>query len=131
MAKVVKSSDEWRQLLSSEEFEITRNAATEPPFSGLYCDTKTPGVYNCKCCDEPLFDSATKYDSACGWPSFYASINPEAVNTIEDTSIGMRRIEVTCANCDAHLGHVFPDGPEPTGMRFCMNSASLQLDAED
>ena len=131
MAKVVKSRDEWQQILSAEEFEITRNAATEPPFSGLYCDTKTAGMYNCKCCDQPLFDSATKYDSGCGWPSFYASINPEVVNTTEDTSMGMRRIEVTCANCDAHLGHVFPDGPEPTGMRFCMNSASLQLDVEE
>ncbi len=131
MAKVVKSSDEWRQILDPEEFEITRNAATEPPFSGLYCDTKTPGVYNCKCCNEPLFDSATKYDSGCGWPSFYASINSEVVNITEDTSMGMRRVEVTCANCDAHLGHVFPDGPEPTGERFCMNSASLQLDAKE
>lgn len=131
MAKVVKSSDEWRQILDPEEFEITRNAATERPFSGLYCDTKTPGVYNCKCCNEPLFDSATKYDSGCGWPSFYASINSEVVNITEDTSMGMRRVEVTCANCDAHLGHVFPDGPEPTGERFCMNSASLQLDAKE
>ncbi len=131
MAKVVKSSDEWRQILDPEEFEITRNAATESPFSGLYCDTKTPGVYNCKCCNEPLFDSATKYDSGCGWPSFYASINSEVVNITEDTSMGMRRVEVTCANCDAHLGHVFPDGPEPTGERFCMNSASLQLDAKE
>lgn len=131
MAKVVKSDDEWRQELSPEEFEITRNAATERAFTGIYNDTKTPGLYNCKCCDAPLFDSTTKYDSGCGWPSFYAPINQEVVNTHEDVSMGMRRIEVTCASCDAHLGHVFPDGPEPTGLRFCMNSASLKLDPNE
>ncbi len=131
MAKVVKSDDEWRQELTPEEFEITRNAATERPFTGIYNDTKTPGLYNCKCCDAPLFDSGTKYDSGCGWPSFYAPINQEVVNTHEDVSMGMRRIEVTCAGCDAHLGHVFPDGPEPTGLRFCMNSASLKLDPNE
>ena len=131
MAKVVKSDDEWRQELSPEEFEITRRAATERPFTGIYNDTKTPGQYNCKCCDAPLFDSATKYESGCGWPSFYAPINTEVVNTHEDLSMSMRRIEVTCATCDAHLGHVFPDGPEPTGLRFCMNSASLKLDPSD
>jgi peptide-methionine (R)-S-oxide reductase len=131
MAKVVKSDDEWRQELTPEEFEITRNAATERPFTGIYNDTKTPGLYNCKCCDAPLFDSGTKYDSGCGWPSFYAPINQEVVNTHEDVSMGMRRIEVTCAGCDAHLGHVFPDGPEPTGLRFCMNSASLKLNPNE
>jgi peptide-methionine (R)-S-oxide reductase len=131
MAKVVKSDDEWRQELTPEEFEITRKAATERPFTGIYNDTKTPGLYNCKCCDAPLFDSDTKYDSGCGWPSFYAPINQEVVNTHEDVSMGMRRIEVTCAGCDAHLGHVFPDGPEPTGLRFCMNSASLKLDPNE
>lgn len=128
MAKVTKTDDEWRAELTPEEFEITRRAGTERAFTGIYNDTKTPGMYNCKCCHAPLFDSNTKYDSGSGWPSFYAPISQEAVNTHEDLSMGMRRIEVTCANCDAHLGHVFPDGPQPTGLRFCMNSASLQLE---
>ena len=128
MAKVIKTDDEWRAELTPEEFEITRRAGTERAFTGIYNDTKTPGIYKCKCCDTPLFDSQTKYDSGSGWPSFYAPISQDVVNTHEDMSMGMRRIEVTCANCDAHLGHVFPDGPQPTGLRFCMNSASLQLD---
>ena len=131
MAKVVKSDDEWRAELSPEEFEITRRAGTERAFTGVYNDTKTPGRYNCRCCDTPLFDSATKYDSGSGWQSFYAPIDSEVVTTHEDVSMGMRRIEVNCAACDAHLGHVFPDGPEPTGLRFCMNSASLKLDPSD
>jgi len=128
MAKVTKSDDEWRTSLSEQEFDITRRAGTEQAFTGIYNDTKTPGVYNCRCCDTSLFDSAAKYDSGSGWPSFYAPIDQAVVNTHEDVSMGMRRIEVTCANCDAHLGHVFPDGPEPTGLRFCLNSASLNLD---
>ncbi len=130
MTKVVKSDDEWRELLSAEDFEITRKAGTERAFTGVYNDEKTPGIYKCKCCDAALFDSNTKYDSGSGWPSFYAPIDNDAVATHEDVSLGMRRIEVTCARCDAHLGHVFPDGPEPTGLRFCMNSASLNLDPE-
>ena len=128
MTKVVKSDDEWRSQLSAEEFEITRRAATERAFTGVYWDTKTPGIYKCRCCDTPLFDSATKYDSGSGWPSFYQPIDPTKVENHEDTSLGMRRIEVTCATCDAHLGHVFPDGPQPTGLRYCMNSASLSLE---
>ncbi len=131
MAKVVKSDDEWRAELSAEEFEITRKAGTERAFTGIYWDTKTPGIYRCKCCNTALFDSTTKYDSGSGWPSFYQPISPELVKNHEDTSLGMRRIEVTCANCDAHLGHVFPDGPQPTGLRYCMNSASLSLEATD
>ncbi|MEM9624293.1 MAG: peptide-methionine (R)-S-oxide reductase MsrB [Pseudomonadota bacterium] len=131
MPKVVKTDAEWQELLTPEEFAITRRAGTEMAFTGIYNDTKTPGRYNCKCCNSPLFDSSTKYDSGSGWPSFYAPISEEAVNTHEDLSLGMRRIEVTCANCDAHLGHVFPDGPQPTGLRFCMNSASLRLHAEE
>lgn len=126
-----KTVDEWRAQLSANDFEITRNAGTEPAFTGIYCDTKTPGVYNCKCCDAALFDSQTKYDSRSGWPSFYAPINEECVVTHEDSSLGMRRVEVNCARCEAHLGHVFPDGPQPTGLRFCMNSASLSLDAAE
>ncbi len=129
--KMEKTADEWRDKLSANDFEITRNAGTEPAFTGIYCDTKTPGVYNCKCCDAALFDSQSKYDSRSGWPSFYAPINEECVVTQEDSSLGMRRVEVNCAKCDAHLGHVFPDGPEPTGLRFCMNSASLSLDAAE
>ena len=126
--RIEKSEDEWRAQLSPEEFEITRRAGTERAFTGVYNDEKRPGQYNCKCCNSPLFDSATKYESGSGWPSFYAPISPDVVNTHEDLTLGMRRIEVTCAACDAHLGHVFPDGPEPTGLRFCMNSASLNLD---
>jgi len=128
MTKVVKSDDEWREILTPEEFEITRRAGTERAFTGVYNDCKTPGIYKCKCCDTPLFDSDTKYESGSGWPSFYAPINQNVVSTHEDNSLGMRRIEVTCAACDAHLGHVFPDGPQPTGLRFCMNSASLNLE---
>ena len=128
---VVKSKEEWRAELSPMDFAITREAGTEPAFSGIYNDTKTPGVYNCKCCDAQLFNSDTKYDSGCGWPSFYEPIASDSVSTREDNSLGMRRIEVNCARCDAHLGHVFPDGPAPTGLRFCMNSASLKLDPEE
>ncbi len=127
-ARVEKSDEEWRSQLSENEYYITRQAGTEPAFSGIYNDTKTPGVYRCKCCDTPLFDSTTKYDSGSGWPSFFAPIDEGAVATHEDLSLGMRRLEVLCATCDAHLGHVFPDGPNPTGLRFCMNSASLSLD---
>lgn len=126
--RVEKTSEEWRAELSAEEFQITRQAGTEPAFTGVYWDTKTPGIYNCRCCDAALFDSETKYDSGSGWPSFYAPLDANVVNTHEDLSLGMRRIEVTCAACDAHLGHVFPDGPQPTGLRFCMNSASLSLE---
>ena len=131
VTRIEKSDAEWQEQLTDQEFAITRRAGTEPAFTGVYCDTKTPGIYNCKCCDTPLFDSETKYDSGSGWPSFYQPINAEVVNTHEDLSLGMRRIEVTCAACDAHLGHVFPDGPAPTGLRFCMNSASLTLDAKE
>ena len=128
MAKVTKTDQEWQAQLTPGEFHITRRAGTEPAFSGIYWDTKTPGIYKCKCCDAELFDSNTKYDSGTGWPSFYAPIADDVVVTREDNSHFMRRTEVLCALCEAHLGHVFPDGPDPTGLRFCMNSASLDLD---
>jgi peptide-methionine (R)-S-oxide reductase len=129
--RVVKTEDEWKTQLSAEEYEITRCSATERAFTGLYWDTKTPGIYNCKCCKTPLFDSNAKYDSGTGWPSFWQPISEGVVATKEDLSYGMRRLEVVCATCDAHLGHVFPDGPNPTGLRFCMNSASLDLNPRE
>ncbi len=126
--KVRKSDDVWREELTPAEFEIARRGGTEPAFTGIYWDSKTKGTYNCKCCDTPLFDSETKYDSGSGWPSFYQPVTPDAVTMREDNSLFMRRMEALCATCDAHLGHAFNDGPEPTGLRFCMNSASLDLE---
>lgn len=130
-AKVTKADDEWREALSPDEYQIARCAGTERAFSGEYWDTKTPGTYLCRCCEQPLFDSETKYDSGSGWPSFYAPIDDDAVNTDRDESHGMVRTEAICSRCDAHLGHVFPDGPRPTGLRYCMNSASLKLVPEE
>lgn len=131
MGKVTKSDDEWREQLPADVYEVTRKAGTERAFTGKYYDTKTPGTYRCVCCGEALFDSATKYDSGTGWPSFYEPVSNDAVATQDDNSMMMRRTEVMCANCDAHLGHVFPDGPQPTGLRFCMNSASLELEERE
>ena len=128
MEKISKTEEEWRAQLNEEEFLVARQAGTERPFTGVYWDTETAGIYNCKCCDMPLFDSGPKFDAGCGWPSFFAPIDEENVRTREDVSLGMRRLEVLCSRCDAHLGHVFPDGPQPTGLRFCMNSASLNLE---
>lgn len=119
--------DAFREQLTDEQFQVARCGGTERAFTGKYWDTKTPGVYECVCCGAPLFDSETKYDSGSGWPSFYAPISDDAVVEKEDRSHGMVRIESCCAKCDAHLGHVFPDGPKPTGLRYCMNSASLNL----
>ncbi len=131
MGKLVKSDDEWREQLSEEEFAVTREAATERPFSGRYWNTTEDGTYQCICCGNPLFESTSKFDAGCGWPSFYAPKDDAALETRDDYSRGMHRTEVICSHCEAHLGHVFEDGPEPTGLRFCMNSAALNLERDD
>lgn len=118
----------WRAMLSPEEYRVLREAGTEPPFSGTYVDTDDPGAYRCRACGNPLFRSETKYHSGCGWPSFYEPISPDAVEEHADTSHGMARTEIRCGACGSHLGHVFPDGPRPTGLRYCMNSVALDLD---
>ena len=128
MEKVLKSEQEWRQELSPEQFHILREAGTERPWTGPYVDEKTDGTYSCAACGLELFDSTTKYDSGSGWPSFTDPKNRENVSLITDTSHGMVRTEVRCARCDSHLGHVFPDGPGPTGERYCMNGCALKLD---
>jgi len=127
MEKMKKTDQEWRQQLTPEQYHVAREKGTEPAFTGKYWDNHEDGTYRCACCGAELFDSAAKFESGTGWPSFSAPVDPSIVRTETDTTHGMRRVEALCAQCDAHLGHVFPDGPRPTGMRFCMNSASLDF----
>ncbi|MCG3114394.1 MAG: peptide-methionine (R)-S-oxide reductase MsrB [Candidatus Manganitrophus sp. SA1] len=128
--KITKSEEEWKKELTPEQYEVTRKKGTERAFTGEYYNSKEPGVYRCVACGNPLFSSKTKYESGSGWPSFWEPISAEGIRTEEDFSHGMRRVEVLCASCESHLGHLFPDGPRPTGMRFCINSAALKLEKE-
>jgi peptide-methionine (R)-S-oxide reductase len=132
MAEKVKLAEqEWRQRLTPEQYRILREKGTEPPFINMYVNEKSDGIYRCAACGNPLFSSESKYDSRSGWPSFWEPISPDAVRFEEDRSFGMVRIEVLCARCDGHLGHLFDDGPNPTGMRYCMNSLAMDLDRNE
>ena len=126
--KISKTDDEWKSQLSTEQFDVCRKKDTERPFTGIYYDCKEKGIYNCLCCGASLFSSDTKFDSGTGWPSFFKSLDSNNIEYVEDTSYGMKRIEVNCKQCGSHLGHVFDDGPQPTNRRYCINSLSLDLE---
>ena len=126
--KISKPDEEWKKILTSEQFDVCRKKGTERAFTGIYWDTKDSGTYKCSCCGTELFSSDTKFESGTGWPSFFKPLDEENIEFVEDSSFGMKRVEVNCKNCGAHLGHVFDDGPNPTNMRYCINSVSLDLD---
>ncbi len=127
MSKITKTEQEWREQLSPQAYNVCREHGTEAPFSGEYYDSKVEGIYRCICCDTPLFSSQAKFDSGTGWPSYFEAVDKKAIREYRDKSYGMERVEVLCNTCDAHLGHVFPDGPKPTRLRYCINSVCLTL----